>query len=58
VRPSDWKIVRDIILVTLSSFMLLHETVFDPEPNPLIVGAALALLGLPAALRMNGPSRS
>jgi hypothetical protein len=33
-------------------FILIHETLSEGSPNPTLVGAALACLGLPAALRL------
>lgn len=46
------RILRDATLVGLGAFMLIHETLTD-EPNPIIIGAALAMFGLPAALRLD-----
>jgi hypothetical protein len=33
-------------------FILIHETLSEGSPNPTLIGAALACLGLPAALRL------
>ena len=48
---ADWKILRDVILVALGCFLLLHETLSD-EPRELIVGAAFGLLGIPPLARL------
>lgn len=50
-------ILRDLVLVCLAVFMLVHETVEDSSPDPLIVGAALTLLGVPAAVRLDDRRR-
>lgn len=45
--------MRDTILVLLGVFMLLHETVSPGPPDPIIVGAAFGLFGLPVPLRLD-----
>lgn len=45
------RILRDFAIVIVGVFMLLHETLTSAEPNPLLIGAGLVLLGLPPALR-------
>lgn len=45
-----WKLIRDILLTTVGVWMLVWQTL-SSSPQPLILGAALALLGLPAAIR-------
>lgn len=45
-----WKVLRDVALVSIGAFMLVHETL-AATPQPLILGAALTLLGLPGAIR-------
>lgn len=59
-RPPDpeivraWiRIVRDTLIVIIGGFMLIWQTVIAAEPNPLLVGAGLVLLGLPPALRLD-----
>lgn len=55
-----WGLVRDIWIVAIASFILIYETVEIPTPSELLVGAALVLLGLPAAIRLDerkGPRR-
>jgi hypothetical protein len=37
----------------MATFMLLYETVFARTPNVEIIGAALALFGLPPVLRLD-----
>ena len=49
---TDWKILRDVILVALGCFLLVYETVFAAEPRELIVGAAFGLLGIPPLARL------
>ena len=49
---TDWKILRDVILVVLGCFLLVHETVFAAEPRELIVAAAFGLLGVPVLARL------
>jgi len=49
---ADWKIARDVILVVLGCFMLIHETIIAAAPRDLIVGAAFGLLGIPALARL------
>lgn len=51
-----WRLLRDVAMVALGTFMLIHETL-APEPQPLILGAALTLLGLPGAIRAGGTFR-
>lgn len=45
------RILRDFAIVIVGVFILLHETLSVGDPNPLLVGAGLVLLGLPPALR-------
>jgi hypothetical protein len=49
---TDWKILRDVILVALGCFLLVYETVFVAEPRELIVGAAFGLLGISPLARL------
>jgi len=45
------RIIRDLSLVLVGTFILLHETLVDRAADPLRIGAGLVLLGLPPALR-------
>ena len=45
------RIVRDLVIVAVATFILVHETVTSRDPNPTLVGAGLVLLGIPPALR-------
>lgn len=47
------RITRDLLIVFVGTFMLVFETVFAPNPNAYIIGAGLAALGLPPALRLD-----
>jgi hypothetical protein len=44
---------RDIAIVSVGTFMLIYETVFVINPNAYLIGAGLAALGLPPALRLD-----
>jgi hypothetical protein len=46
------RIVRDIATVAVGVGMLGHETLSD-TPNAYVIGAGLAALGLPPALRLD-----
>ena len=46
-----WKILRDVILVTLGCFLLIHETLSE-EPREIIIAAAFGLLGVPLLARL------
>lgn len=52
-----WKVLRDMLLVGLGIFMLAHETLVSSSPDPIIIGAGLALLGLPSTLRIDAKRR-
>jgi hypothetical protein len=53
-RAETWLgIIRDALIVMLATFMLIFETVFARTPNVEIIGAALALFGLPPVLRLD-----
>lgn len=45
------RILRDLAIVAIAAFILIHETVTSRDPNPTLVGAGLVLLGIPPALR-------
>lgn len=61
LRPealADWVTVfRDLVMVVLAAFILSYETVLIDNPNPLLIGAGLSLLGVPAALRVDASRR-
>lgn len=51
---SAWgRIVRDVAIVLVGVFILLHETVSGGPPDPVLIGAGLVLLGVPPALRLD-----
>jgi len=45
------RILRDVAIVAVATFILVHETITSRDPNPTLVGAGLVLLGIPPALR-------
>ena len=45
-----WKLARDITL-TLSGLLVLAHEVYETSPDPLLVGASLALCGVAYWLR-------
>jgi len=55
-QPSYWKLLRDVAIAALGIFMLVHETL-SAHPQEVIVGAALVLLGVPVALRLDEQRR-
>lgn len=46
------RIARDLALLAIAMFILIHETLAEGSPNPTLIGAALACLGVPTALRL------
>lgn len=48
---------RDVVMVVLATFILSYETVIISSPNPVLIGAGLSLLGVPAALRVDSARR-
>lgn len=48
---AKWRLIRDILLTGVGMFMLVWQTL-SSSPQPVILGAALVLLGLPATLRL------
>lgn len=55
----EWqKIIRDVIIVLVGTFILVHETLGAGEPNLYLIGAGLAALGLPPALRLDERRRN
>lgn len=55
--PVGWeawvRVTRDVLIVITGTFILIYETVFVVNPNIELIGAALGLLGAPAALRLD-----
>jgi len=58
VTERVWKLMRDTALIILGAFMLIHETLSASAPDPIIVGAALGLFGLPLPLRIDAKRRA
>lgn len=46
-------ILRDALIVALATFMLVYETAFQSQPNVEVMAVALALFGVPGALRLD-----
>jgi hypothetical protein len=55
--PVDWeawvRVTRDVLIVLVGTFIMVFETVFAAMPSIELIGAGLALLGAPAALRLD-----
>jgi hypothetical protein len=50
--------IRDVAMIIVAAFILVHETVENTNnPDPILIGAALTLLGVPAALRADAQRR-
>lgn len=47
------RIFRDFVIVVIGAFILIYETVLAKAPNPYLIGAGLAALGLPPVLRLD-----
>ena len=46
-------VLRDLAIMAIGGFMLIHETIgFDP-PSEIVVVAGLLMLGIPPALRVD-----
>ncbi|MDQ3671683.1 MAG: hypothetical protein M3364_04490 [Actinomycetota bacterium] len=45
------RVLRDFVIVVVAAFLLVHEALAVRAPDPTLVGAGLALLLGPAALR-------
>lgn len=45
--------LRDTLIVSVGTFMLVFETVFAANPNVYLISAGLIALGLPPALRLD-----
>lgn len=56
-RPPFWDLLRDIIFVAVGVFILLYQTL-TAAPQVELIGAALALLGLPLYLRLREKERN
>ena len=52
-----WKLVRDVVLFGAAVFMLIHETL-SQQPNERVLAAALLMLGLPVAFRIDAARRN
>lgn len=50
-------VLRDFVIVAVAAFILLHETVVSGNPNAYLIGAGLALLGAPVAIRADALKR-
>ena len=55
MTPEDvraWgRVLRDLAIVVIGVFILLHEELSRRAPNPYLIAAGLVALGLPPALR-------
>ena len=52
-RAKPWvRIGRDLSLLAIAVFILMHETISAGAPDPVLIAAALGCLGLPAGLRL------
>lgn len=55
MNPDDaraWgRILRDLVIVAVGAFILLHEEFGRGSPDPILIAAGLTMLGLPPALR-------
>lgn len=51
----EWfRIAVDFVVASIGAFMLIHETVAPRgEPNLTLIGAGIALLGVPPSLRLD-----
>jgi len=57
---TEWvPIVRDVVIVLLAAFLLIYGVIAIQEPTVLgiVLGAALTLLGAPAAIRVDALRR-
>lgn len=61
MKPSTaraWqRILRDFVITIVATFILVHETLTSDDPNWYLIGAAMALYGLPPALRLDDRRR-
>lgn len=54
----QWKLVRDVIIVVVAVFILVHETLSSAAPDEKLLAVALLMLGIPAALRVDERRRN
>lgn len=47
------RIIRDFAIVAVGAAMLIHEEFWAKTPNLYLIGAGLAALGIPPALRLD-----
>lgn len=47
------RIVRDIAIVCVATFIAIHETVSSGDPNFYLLGFSATLFGIPAFLRLD-----
>lgn len=45
------RVLRDVLIVAIGAFILVHEELSRGAPNPYLIAAGLIALGLPPALR-------
>lgn len=50
-------VIRDFVIVLVATFILIHETIVNSDPNAYLIGAGLTLLGAPAAIRADALRR-
>lgn len=46
-------VLRDTVVLVVAAWILVHETLEDSSPSPLLIGAAITLIGVPAAARVD-----
>lgn len=51
------RIFRDFVITLVATFILIHETVGDGEPNWQLIATAITLFGIPPALRLDNQRR-
>lgn len=47
------RIVRDVAIVVVATFIAIHETVTSRDPNFYLLGFSATLYGIPAFLRLD-----
>jgi membrane protein insertase Oxa1/YidC/SpoIIIJ len=47
------RVFRDFALVAVATFIMIWQTVAASDPNAILVGAAIAIYGLPPFLRLD-----
>lgn len=50
-------IFRDFLVMGVATFMLVYASAFDPTHNLYVIGGGITLLGVPAAIRLDGIRR-